>query len=99
MHARVTAVQGPPENVDVAIKEMQENVLPAARQLAGFKGIISLSNRETGKGLTITLWESQEALQASEEAANRLREQAVQAIGSGPPTVDRYEVTIFEPNG
>jgi len=97
MHARVTTTKGPPDSVEQATQVVKEQVLPSARELAGYKGILSLADRSTGTGLTITLWESEEAMAASDEAADAMRGQAVGAIeGSEVVSVDRYEVTIDE---
>ncbi|HSJ85106.1 MAG TPA: hypothetical protein VLA91_14985 [Acidimicrobiia bacterium] len=97
MYARVTTVQGPPESADASLKVIREQILPRARDIAGFKGILSLVNRETGKGLTATFWESVEAMKASEEAADKLRDQAVGAVdGSELVSVERYEVELDE---
>ena len=97
MHARVTTIKGPPESVDQATQVVRDQVLPRARELPGFKGILSLGDRETGRGLSVTLWESEEAMRASDEAADAMRGQAVGAIeGSEVVSVDRYEVTIDE---
>jgi heme-degrading monooxygenase HmoA len=54
-------------------------------------------DRETGKGLTATFWESEEAMKASEEAADQLRDEAVGAVdGSELVSVERYEVELDE---
>lgn len=100
MYARVTTIQGPPESTDESIMVTREKALPQARQITGFKGALSLVDRTTGKGLTITLWESEEALQTSDEAANRIRSEAVAAVtGAEVVSVDRYEVAIDEREG
>ncbi len=97
MHARVTTVKGPPESVDQAVQVIQEQVLPRARELPGYKGVLSVANRQTGDGWTATLWESEEAMAASDEAADAMRGQAIGAIeGSEVISVERYEVTIDE---
>lgn len=97
MFARVTTVQGQPQSVDESLKVMQENVLPRAREISGFKGVLSLVNRETGKGITVTLWENEEAMKASEEAAKSLRGQAVGAVeGSEVVSGEPFEVAIDE---
>lgn len=97
MHARVTTVQTPPDSVDESLQVVREQVLPRARQIPGFKGVLSLVDRETGKGITATLWESEEAMRASDEAADSLRGQAVGAVeGSELVSVERYEVAIDE---
>ena len=48
----------------------------------GFKGMIALGDRQSGKTLGITFWESEEAMRASEEEANRLREESAEAGGT-----------------
>lgn len=94
MHARATILeQADPEE---ATRVLREQVLPQARELDGFQGIIGLVDRSTGKAIGYTLWESETAMAASEEAANRVRSEAVEAIGSQTPTVERYEVTVWE---
>lgn len=97
MHARVTKVRGPADSVDVAVKVIREQVIPRARELPGYKGIISFANRETGDGWSATFWESEEAMAASDEAADAMRGQAVGDIpGSEVVDVERWEVTIDE---
>jgi heme-degrading monooxygenase HmoA len=100
MHARVSTYQGPPnvtqEQVDEADRYDRENVLPAARQMEGFKGAITLLDRQSGKALSVTLWESEEAMRASEQEANRLRQESAEAANETIENVERYEVGLFE---
>jgi len=97
MYARVTTIQGPPESVDESITVTREKAIPQARQIPGFKGALTLVDRTSGKGLTVTLWESEDALRTSDEAANKIRSDAVAAIsGAKVVSVDRYEVAIDE---
>jgi hypothetical protein len=65
-------------------------VIPNAKRLQGFKGGYWLVDRATGKGFGLTLFESEAALRATEEAAAQIRAQAssvTKIIG-----VERYEV-------
>jgi len=62
----------------------------------GFKGLIALGDRQSGKTLGITLWESEEAMRASEEAANLMRSESAEASGEQIAGVERYEVGLFE---
>jgi heme-degrading monooxygenase HmoA len=56
-----------------------------------------LIDRESGDALAITLWEDEQAMQASENSANTLRTQAADQMGAtDAPTVGRYEVAVFE---
>ena len=96
MHARVSIFEGSPDEIDEGLRQAREQVLPRARQMDGFKGIIALGDRQSGKTLGITFWESEDALRASEEAANRLREESAEAGGGTVAGVERYEVGLFE---
>jgi heme-degrading monooxygenase HmoA len=62
------------------------------RLMEGFEGMIALVDRHSGKTLGITFWESEEAMRASEEAANRLREESSEVGGEEIAGVERYEV-------
>ena len=97
MHARMTIVETEPEEGDSFLSVLEQQVLPQARLWEGYKGVISLIDRSTGKIVTLTMWESEEAMRASDESADRLRSNAVSDVGvSQAPTVERYEVAVFE---
>ena len=96
MHARVSIFEGSPDQIDEMLRQAQEQVLPSARQMDGFKGLIALGDRQSGKTLGITFWESEEAMRASEEAANRMRGETAEASGEQIAGVERYEVDLFE---
>ena len=47
--------------------------------------------------MAITLWPDEAAMRASEESANELRRAASEELGaSEQPSVERYEVAVFE---
>ncbi len=96
MWVRVSRFEGGSAEFDEGMRYLQEHVLPAARQMAGWKGVLSLSSGDRSKGLTLTFWESEEALTESEGAANRLRGQAAEAGGDTITGVERYEVVLDE---
>ncbi len=93
MFARVSTIQGKQEQIDEGIRHYREQVLPAARKMAGFKGAYLLVDRKSGKNLGITLWETEKDLQASAAAADKLRGQASRIVDAAKaPTVEVYEV-------
>jgi heme-degrading monooxygenase HmoA len=96
VHARISTLEGPPEHIDEGLRQVRENILPQIQQQEGFKGMIALADRQTGKTLGITFWESEEALKASEGAADRLREESAEAMSDTIAGVERYEVGFFE---
>jgi heme-degrading monooxygenase HmoA len=96
MYARVSTLHGSADQAEAGIKNFRDNVVPFTRE-GGGKGSLLLVDRASGKVLAITLWESEAALQASEEAANKLRAQAADQTGATQaPSVERYEVAVFE---
>jgi hypothetical protein len=96
MHARVTSISGSPEDVEAGITNFRTNVVPFSRDEGG-KGAILLVDRQNGEAVAITLWEDEQAMTASEEAANALRAEAASQMGaSQQPTVARYEVAVLD---
>ena len=97
MHARMSIFEGPPDKIDEGVRHAREVILPQAKEIdPGFKGIIALTDRQARKMVWITFWESEEAMRASEEAANQLREQTVEVAGGMVAGVESYEVGLFE---
>ena len=94
MFARVSTFQGPPEQTAEGIRVAREQILPAARLMDGFRGIYLLYDRESGKSLSITLWETEADMQASEEAASRVRAESAETSGEQVVGVERYEVAL-----
>ena len=96
MHARVSTFSGDASGIDQVTAQARDVVLPAARELAGFKGLVAMGDRTTGKVVAITFWESEQAMRDSEEAANRMRSDAARAGGEEIVGVERFEVVIDE---
>jgi heme-degrading monooxygenase HmoA len=66
MHARVVSMEMLPINVGEAVRIYQGWVVPAARGQEGFRGALMLTDSDTGEGLSISLWNSEEDMHASE---------------------------------
>src|SRR5918995_315569 len=96
MFARVSRYRGDPGQIDEGLNYARENILPRVQQVDGYEGVYYLVDRETGKALTITLWESEEAMRASEEEANRLRSESAESASATIENVERYEVGLSE---
>ena len=79
-----------------SLRHLHERILPRSQQQDGYHGFISLGNRETGEVISIFLFESERALQATEEEANRLRAETAEATGAAIAGVESYEVPILE---
>lgn len=95
MYARVNTLPGPRDGVDEVIKNAREKVIPAVRQVPGNAGIISLVDRATGRTIGITLWQNEESLRQSQQAASGIRQETVADAGGSVVSVESFEVTDF----
>lgn len=97
MHARVMTLGlgRSPIDIDVGIKIFRTDVVPFVREEG--KGAILLVNRQTGEVITITLWDDEQKLLASERMANAMRDAALDQVNATEePKVGSFEVAVFE---
>jgi heme-degrading monooxygenase HmoA len=88
----VTISETPVDKVDLAVKVINEEIIPAVKKIPGYEGGYWLGDRASGKGITITLWESEEALKDGEDAVKQLRSDAAKRLDLKIGSIDRYEV-------
>jgi heme-degrading monooxygenase HmoA len=96
VHARMSRLEGPPDQIDEGLRHVKEQVLPQIQQQDGFKGFIALADRQSGKMIGVSLWESEEAMRASEEVGDRTRSDSAEAVSGTVAGVERYEVGLIE---
>jgi heme-degrading monooxygenase HmoA len=94
MWARISTYQFPSENVDRTLDQFSDAL--GSLEEPGLKRVELLVDRASGKAVTITVWESENALQASVEAANRIRSGAADAAGVAILDVQHYEIVRAE---
>jgi heme-degrading monooxygenase HmoA len=93
MYARVARYQIPQDRFGEVVAAFREPV-ERLKEVEGNRGGYLLIDRDNCTALTLTLWENQAALEASEVAAGRLRSEAVEAVDGDIQTVDRCEVAL-----
>ena len=96
MYARVSTIEGSPDKVDDVLRQTQEQTLPQLQKMEGFKGFVALGDRQSGKMLGVSFWESEEALRATEQAASSVRSGAAEAADGTVASVEEYEVFVNE---
>lgn len=95
MYARLTIVQSKPDLIDEIAKLYEDSVIPAAKSQKGFRGAYLLSDSKSGKGVSITLWDSEEEANANEKSGyyqdqvNLFKE-----YFTAPPVREGYEVSV-----
>ena len=94
MYARVTFGTAQPGKVDEAIKIMRDSVGPAVKKKKGFKGSFFLTDRNTGKCISIALWNTEADMMADESAGYRERVAKIMPTLAGQATTEHYEVSL-----
>jgi hypothetical protein len=94
MHARLTRYEVAPENIDENLRTKRQVLPTEPGQTDEMKGVVFLTDRENGTIVVISIWEDDDAMQASEDEAARVREEVT---GPGETaSVERYEVSLLE---
>ncbi len=94
MYVRATRVQSPPDAIEKGIAYFKETVVPAVKATPGNAGAVLLVDRKTGAGVGITLWETAQALSASEQLGITSRTQSAAAMGGAIVNVERFEQVL-----
>ncbi|MDQ0770218.1 heme-degrading monooxygenase HmoA [Pseudarthrobacter defluvii] len=90
MFARISTYKtGPETRRDNPSNDVVNSVL----QLPGCRGVYYLNGKETDQALSITLWDTEDAMVASRQAASRIREESSQADRTQIVSVEEFEVT------
>jgi hypothetical protein len=92
LFARVATFESDPAHVDAAINMVRQQV-ESGDTPPGLEGakMVMLVNRESGKGLGVTLFESEDAMRRGDEALNAMNPGASERRTS----VEFYEVPVY----
>jgi heme-degrading monooxygenase HmoA len=99
MYTRVTRVKAGPDGIDRAIETFEQKVVPGLRSQPGYLGAVLIVYRGAGEASGITLWESLDALNATEAFNVDLRRQVTAGGAAHILDTDRYERVIQEISG
>jgi heme-degrading monooxygenase HmoA len=90
MFARVSTYQGEIERLLEGFRRTTDPLV----QLEGFQRAYFLTDSTVGRALSITLWDSQAAVEASADWADKAREHATHDSGATVESVHTYEVAL-----
>ena len=94
MFARLTTGQVKKDKLDEFLKVYRESIIPAAETQKGIGGDYCLTNRETGRFVIISFWDSEEEAIANEQSGY-YQEQVdkIKHLLTELPIHERYEVS------
>ena len=88
MHARLSTYEGQAGELSDGFNAQTA----ALEQLDGFKAAY-FGVSDSGKAFSLTVWETEEALEASAERAKQMRSDATQPSGAEIQSVEHFEIT------
>lgn len=93
MFARVSRYRADQES-ERLLEGFQETIGPL-QQVDGFSHAYFLVDRDTGKAISMTIWETEGAMSESEAGGEERRRQRSEAAGASVEFVDHYEVSLI----
>ena len=95
MFARFTIVQVNVDTVDEVITLYEDSVVPAAKSQKGYRGAYLFTDRKTGKGYSISLWNSEEdAIENDKSGYYQEQVGKFAKYMTAPPVQEGYEVSV-----
>ncbi|MCZ2859976.1 antibiotic biosynthesis monooxygenase [Blastococcus sp. VKM Ac-2987] len=94
MYARSNTVHADPERMDDGIAFARDEVMPAVLSMPGCMGLSMLCDRQAGRSIVTTSWDSQESMSASRDAVRAMRERAADVMG-GQFDVREWEIAVL----
>ena len=94
VYARSTTIQAQDSAIDAGIAHVCDEVMPALEATDGCVGISLLVDRESGRCIATSAWETEEAMRASEDRVQPVRDRAAEMFG-GTAQVQEWEIALL----
>jgi quinol monooxygenase YgiN len=94
MHARTTTVHARTSGIDEGIALMRDDVMPQVQDVHGCIGVSMLVDRESGRCILTTAWSDVDAMHASAQTVQPMRDRLAEVLG-GTPTVQEWEIAVL----
>jgi heme-degrading monooxygenase HmoA len=94
VYARSTTIQAQPSSIDDGIAYLRDEVMPALQEIDGCVGVSLLVDRESGRCIATSAWETDEAMHARAERVQPIRDQAAEKFG-GSANVEEWEIAAL----
>lgn len=94
MYARSTTIEAQPESIDAGTAYINDEVMPALETMTGCVGLSLLVDRESGRCIATSAWDSEEAMRASADDIAPIRDRAAEAFG-GRASVQEWEIAVL----
>ncbi|MCV7196784.1 hypothetical protein [Mycobacterium angelicum] len=94
MYARSTTIQAQPLSVDIGIAHVRDVVMPALLEIDGCVGLSLLVDRQSGRCIATSAWESLATMRASAERVAPIRDHAG-LMFDGSAKVEEWDIALM----
>ncbi|SPM43253.1 hypothetical protein MNAB215_5475, partial [Mycobacterium numidiamassiliense] len=94
VYARSFTIEGQPLSVDIGIAHCRDVAMPALQQIDGYVGLSLMVDRETGRCIATSSWESIKAMRASAEKVAIIRDH-VALMFDGSASVEEWNIALL----
>ena len=95
MYARSTTIIANPSSIDRAVALVRDEVMPALMRIDGCLGLSCLIERESGRCIATSAWQSKETMKASESQVAPVRGQLITSLGASRPLVQEWDIPVM----
>jgi heme-degrading monooxygenase HmoA len=95
MYARTTTIMADTNRMDDGIADVRDNVMPAVSEMDGCVGLSMLCDRNSGRCIVTTAWETEEAMAATADRVMAMRQRATEQFSSRDSAVQEWEIAVM----
>ena len=95
VYARATTIQAQSSSIDIGIAHVRDEVMPALQEVDGCTGISLLVDRQSGRCIATTSWESDETMRGSAERVKPIRDRLAETLGGNIEKVEQWEIAVL----
>jgi hypothetical protein len=94
VYARSTTIQAQPLSVDIGIAHVRDVVTPALHEMDGCVGVSLLVDRQSGRCIATSAWQTVETMRASAERVAPIRDRAA-LMFDGSARVEEWDIALL----
>jgi hypothetical protein len=94
VYARSFTIEGQPLSVDIGIAHCRDVAMPALQEIDGYVGLSLMVDRESGRCIATSSWESIKAMRASAEKVAVIRDH-VALMFDGSASVEEWNIVLL----
>jgi hypothetical protein len=95
MYARSTTITADPMRMDDGIRMVRDEIMPAVQGMPGCLGLSMLCDRESGRSIVTTSWDSAESMAATADRVKDMRQRAMDSLGGRDMSVEEWEIGLM----